>query len=175
MIRPKYMKLNILFFALLLGLFAFSRGIDKDSNAPEQLPEPVGYVNDFEQILNRKQKNQLEKVLRDYEKQTTTEIVVVTVKTIEPYETLFDYSLNIAKIWGVGKAEKNNGVLIAVSKNLRNIRIQNGLGIEDHLTDEKTKIIISQFMIPEFKKGNYYEGILNGVNEIIKELNKVEY
>ena len=169
------MKLNILFFTILFGLLSFSSGIENNSNPSKQFPEPVGFVNDFEQIFNRKQTQELEKVLQNYEKQTTAEIVVVTVKTIEPYKTLDEYSLQLAKTWGVGKAEKNNGILIAVSKNLKNIRIQNGLGIEEHLTDEQTKVIISQFIIPEFKKGNYYEGILNGVNEIIKELDQAEH
>lgn len=68
------------------------------------------------------------------------------------------------------KKHKDNGVLIAISKGYRQIRIQNGNGIEKIITDNETKEIIDNFFIPDFKKGNYYDGTLKGLVELINLL-----
>jgi len=81
-----------------------------------------------------------------------------------------DLSLHIAKTWGVGKKYKDNGILIAISKGYRQIRIQNGNGIEKIITDDETKEIIDKYFIPDFKKGKYYDGTLKGLIELIKLL-----
>lgn len=78
--------------------------------------------------------------------------------------------MHIAQTWKIGKAEKDNGILIGISKGYRRIRIQNGNGIEKIITDEETKKIIENYFIPEFKKGEYYKGTLNGLREIINVL-----
>lgn len=134
------------------------------------LPDHVGYINDFENILSDKEEEKLSKMVMDHEKTTSNEIAVVTVSTIEPYSEMFEFSLAIANKWKVGKAAKNNGVLIVVSKTLREIRIQNGLGISERLSDEETKLIIDKYMIPAFKKGKYFQGIEKGLNAIMKEI-----
>jgi uncharacterized protein len=70
----------------------------------------------------------------------------------------------------VGQKEKNNGVTIALCKELRKIRIQNGDGITPKLSDAATKVIIDKIIFPEFIKGDYYNGIKKGLLEITKVL-----
>jgi uncharacterized protein len=133
-------------------------------------PWSIGFVNDFENILSKKERKKLLKKMKVHEKKTTNQIVIVTMSHLSIYNTLFEYSFDMAKHWGVGQKDKDNGVTIFVSKKLRKVRIRNGYGIEVKLSDEETKIIIDELMIPEFKKGNYYKGITKGVNEIIKKI-----
>jgi uncharacterized protein len=133
-------------------------------------PKSTKYINDFENILTEQEAKELTEILKEHESRTTDQIVVVTLTSLEPYENIDDYSLELANYWGVGQKDKNNGILIALGKDLRKIRIQNGVGIEKRLTDIETKKIIDEVMIPEFKKDNYFIGLKKGIIAIIEEL-----
>ncbi len=136
-----------------------------------KFPKSVGYVNDFEQIFTITQKFQLEKIISEYEKQTTNEIAIITIATIEPYDNMKDFATDISNEWGVGKKETKNGLTILFSKTLKEIRISTGNGTEKILTDKICKDIIDQTMIPEFKNGKYYNGIEKGLVELITKWN----
>jgi uncharacterized membrane protein YgcG len=73
----------------------------------------------------------------------------------------------------VGQKQKNNGVTIGLSKGYRFMRIENGYGIQNILTDNETKKIIDSAFIPYFKKGEYFEGIVNGLEAIMKKLSNL--
>ena len=133
-------------------------------------PKPIGYVNDFEDILTKEQEKELTLIIKKHENETTDQIAIVTLISFEPYENIYEYSLYLANYWGVGQKKKNNGILIALGKGLRKIRIQNGFGIEKRLTDSETKKIIDEIMIPEFKDDNFYLGLKKGLEAIIEEL-----
>lgn len=162
------MKKIFLFVAFFILTSCHSQPKNEDY---ETLPKVTQIVNDFEAILDEKQEAQLHEMLYQYELKTTNQIVIVTVASIKPYENLFDFSLALAQKTGAGTKEKNNGIMIVLSKNLRKIQIQNGDGIRDKLTNEETKKIIDEVIIPEFKKGNYSEGLKKGILEIQRELN----
>ena len=68
------------------------------------------------------------------------------------------------------KKETNNGIVIGICPGYRTIRISNGFGIEEKLTDSETKKIIDNIIVPEFKKGDYLQGIRKALLEIINEL-----
>lgn len=157
-------------------LFLFvSTSVFSQESFWDNLPEPIGFVNDFENILSQEEEKELNKLIAEYEKKTTVEITIVTIPTSATSEEKFnDLSLYIAKSWGVGKKAKNNGILIAISKGYSRIRIQNGLGIEQIITDEETKKLIDEKMIPHFKKSNYNTGLKNGVKEYFFILKKYE-
>jgi uncharacterized protein len=133
-------------------------------------PQLVGYVNDFGGILTEEQKRELTLIIEQQEKETTDQIAVVTLTSLEPYDNLDDYSLDLANFWGIGQKGKSNGILIAIATGLKKIRIQNGYGIETRLTDVETKRIIDEIMIPAFRRGNYYEGLVKALESIKKEL-----
>lgn len=132
-----------------------------------QFPEPEGYVNDFDEIFTTNQRMDLENRLREYEQQTSNQIAVVTVNSIEPYKEIKWYAADLANYWGIGKKDKDNGLLIVLNINERKIWISTGIGTEKILTDEIVKNTIDSTIIPEFKKDNYYDGIAKGVEEII--------
>ena len=129
-------------------------------------------VNDFEDVLTETQEKYLIDELFDYESKSTNEIVIVTIADFKPYDDIFQFSLDLANRTGVGKVDKNNGILIILSKNRRQIQIQNGDGIVPLFSNEQTKYIIQEIMIPEFKKDDYFEGLKKGLSAIMKILSK---
>ena len=150
-------------FLILISQTIFAQGDFK-------FPDKIGLVNDFEGIFTNEQISELNGIISNHEKETTNQIVIVSIKSFAPYETLFDYSLKLANYWGIGQKVKNNGVAIVFGKQIREIRIQVGYGLEKKLKDEEAKRIIDNVIIPEFKKDDYYNGIKKGLVAIIKEI-----
>lgn len=127
-----------------------------------------GWVTDYEKLYTKDEIKNLNRIITEFEKQTSNEIAIITLDSLRVTEENFDaLSLRVANEWGIGKPEKNNGILIAISKDYRKIRIQNGIGIEKVLNDDETKLIIEKQFIPYFKENDYYKGTLNGILEII--------
>ncbi|WP_298324251.1 YgcG family protein [uncultured Dokdonia sp.] len=131
-----------------------------------RFPAPLGVLSDYEGIFSEEQNLSLTKILNDYEKTTSREIIIVTIDSITPYNNLKDFSTDLGNEWRIGKAKSNNGLLIVMSKNLKKIRITTGYGTEKILTDKICKEIIDSTIIPEFRRGDYYVGIEKGVQAL---------
>lgn len=132
------------------------------------LPTPKGWVNDYERIFSDKEEKKLDSLITNFEKETSIEIGIVTIDTNKVAKEKFDdLSLHIAKTWAIGKKDKDNGILIGFSKGYRKIRIELGDGTIKILSEQDTKEIIEHDFIPEFIKGNYYQGMLNGIIKIM--------
>ena len=157
---------TFLFLVLLTTSATFCKTQKKDS-----LPQATGFVNDFEKIFTASQENYLDSMIRAYEEKTTIQIALITVDTSMISRKDFDdYILKIANAWGVGQKEKNNGITIGISKGYHTLRIQNGDGIEKLLPDADTKAIIDTAFIRSFKKEQYFEGTVNGLETIMNKL-----
>lgn len=134
-------------------------------------PTPLGYVSDFENIFTVQERKVLDSMLTAYEKETTVEIVVVTLHDKYPGIEKFDSLVTaLHNEWGVGKKEKNNGVVLAICVPLRIMRINTGLGIETVLTNEEARKIIEEILVPEFRNAKYFEGTRRGLAAIMNEL-----
>ena len=134
-------------------------------------PKPIGYVNDYTHLFTTEQNRTLDSIIRNYEKKTTIEIAIVTLDSSMVGQRNFQqYTLDLARNWGVGKKEKNNGVLISIAPYMRRIRIDNGPGIEKIISDNETKAIIDSIFVPNFKNGKFYEGTQQGLLAIMKKL-----
>lgn len=134
----------------------------------DNLPKPLNWTNDYENLFSDDEETKLNQIIADFEKETTVEIAIVTINTFKVSKEKFeDLSLHIAKTWGIGKKEKSNGILIAISKGYKQIRIQNGDGITSILSNEETSEIIQNQIIPYFKKEEYFEGTQLGLLKII--------
>jgi uncharacterized protein len=149
-------KIIILLFTFFaLPVFAYSNpGI------------PSGYVNDFAGVLTVEQKQSLENKLVQFEKNSSNEISIVTIKSLDG-DTIENYAVKLFKDWGIGKAKSDNGVLVLVAIEDRKMRIEVGYGLEGALTDAQSYWIINQVMKPLFKAGDYSSGINNAVDKII--------
>ncbi len=157
----------LLILATLTLNFLFCQG---DTKTNFKFPEPIGCVNDYEKIFSNEQIDSLANIIKKHQDKTTNQIAIVTIDSFAPYKVLFDYSLDLFNTWGIGTKEKNNGVAIVFGKKIRQIRIMVGYGLEKKLKDEEAKRIIDITIIPEFKNGDFYTGIKNGLLEIIKEI-----
>lgn len=133
--------------------------------------EPLGYVNDFEELHSQVQVQQLDSLIINFEKRKGVQIAIVTLDSnYTDLDNFDDYCLKLANTWGVGQKGLDNGVLIGISKSLRKMRIQNGNGIEKILNDEATSKIIQGYFIPKFKQGKYFEGTFDGLQVLISSL-----
>ena len=126
-------------------------------------------INDYDSIFSPSQIKELSDIIYDYNIETTRQIVVVTIDSIDPYSDIQKMATDLGKYWGFGTAEKDNGLIILLCKPCRKIGIATGTGTELILTDEICKNVIDQTIIPEFKNGDFYGGIKKGVTELIKK------
>ena len=137
----------------------------------DSLPRPTSWTNDYEGLFTDSEKQKLDSIISAFEKETTIQFCIVTLDTIYTSKEKFnDLALHIANTWGVGQKNKNNGVIICISKGHRRIRICNGYGIEKILSDEETKEIMDKYFISSFKQGEYFQGTLNGLIAMIAML-----
>ena len=157
----KYKLFNILI--LIFGFISFSFGQENN------FPKPIGYVNDFENVLSLEEVTKLENLLINYEKQTYNELVIVTISKTENEIDFDTYALDLSKNWGVGKRGKDNGLVIVILNQLGRIRICTGTGTEKILTDEICNTILEENIIPNFKNGEIYNGIESGINALIEK------
>ncbi len=136
------------------------------------LPDPFGIINDFENIFTEKEIELLTDKVLEITKTTGVQVAIVSIESIAPYESMFDYSLAIAQKWSPGSKDKNDGILIALSKARREIHIQIGTGLEESVSNKKTKEIIDHFIIPKFRTNNYFLGINEGLIAFLQILKR---
>lgn len=171
----KYLSFNTLLILLLLSFSVSSYSQEKEqSRSLSDKPTTITkYVVDETGTLTQEQTNSLLKKLENIDKQTSTQIVVYMIASLNG-ESIEDVSYRIADKNKIGRKGKDNGVLVLIAKNDRLLRIEVGYGLEGVLTDAYTAQIRTKEMNPSFKAGNFYEGINKGVDAIIA-VSKGEY
>lgn len=140
-------------------------------------PDPPRLVNDFAGILSQDEVAALENKLVAYNDSTSTQIVVVIVKSLNGYDEN-DFASRIGQLWGVGQKGRNNGAVVLVKPKYVNEKgkasIQTGYGLEGVIPDALAKRIVENDMFPNFREGNYYKGIDAATTTMIS-LAKGEY
>jgi len=134
----------------------------------------TSFVTDSANLLTQEQRIEIEQDLQNFEQQTSDQIVVLTINSLEG-DTIENFGIEVAKKNQVGDKDKDNGVILIVSKEDQDVRIEVGQGLEEYLTDAKSSYIIRHSIIPEFKQDKYYEGIKNGIEEIKKTASDANY
>ncbi|WP_346746141.1 TPM domain-containing protein [uncultured Campylobacter sp.] len=135
---------------------------EKSSN----FPALTGRVVDQARVLSQSTKDELETLLATHENNTTNQVVVVTIESLGNAQ-IEEYSIELARRWGIGQKGKDNGVVLVVAPNDKQVRIEVGYGLEGTLTDALSSSIINYYIIPEFKKGDIQNGINIGTQKII--------
>ncbi len=128
-------------------------------------PRPSGHVNDFAAVLTADDRAYLENFLRTLERDTSAEVVVVTVTSLDGL-SIEDYAVRLFAEWGIGDQAKDNGVLLLVAPSERRVRIEVGYGLEGSLPDGLAGEIIRTAILPEFREGNLRRGIGRGLDRI---------
>lgn len=128
----------------------------------QEIPAPRGYVSDYAGILSPQMQEKLTALLQELEQKTTAQIALLTVKTTQPYDD-FQYAVKVFDRWKIGQRGKDNGALFLVATEDRRVRIVTGYGLEGILPDGKVGAILDEFVLPEFRRGRFDEGIYKGV------------
>lgn len=126
-------------------------------------------VIDQANILNPQEKLRLETQLRNIYQQGLAQAAVVIVPTTNGIP-IFDYALQVAEKWQLGEADTDDGLLIVVAVNDREMYILSGYGLEGVLPDAAVNRIIREDITPLFKQNDYASGILAGVSKIQQRL-----
>lgn len=173
-ILPKKKPLIFLFFIALTNLGTYS-GVAQKTSATFDFSTVKKFkdtklngtiINDYDSIFTTKQHQELSNLLYDYHSKITRQVVVVTIDTMKPYTHLQKFGTDLGNYWGVG-SQKNNGLIILVCVPYRQVSIVTGLATEKILTDRICKLTIQNIIIPEFKKGKFYEGVSKGIKALI--------
>jgi uncharacterized protein len=156
---------------ILLGLiFCFTCNFSFSQNFPAK---PNTLVNDYTGTLTSEEIRSLEQKLVAFDDSTSIQVAVVLIKSLEGYE-INDYGYQLGRAWGIGRKDKNTGVLVLAAIGDRKISIQTGYGMEGVLPDAITKRIIENEIKPNFRNGAYFQGI-NAATDAIISYTKGEY
>jgi len=157
---------NVFLFAslfLLAPVVIFAQD-DKDLL---KRPMPPHLVNDEANVIDDASEAQLENKLVNYNDTTSTQIAVITIPSVQPYD-VSDYAYKIGRYWGVGSKDFNNGIVILIAVDDHRMFIATGYGTEAYLTDIRSKRIIDGILAPAFRENDYYGGIDSATTEIMK-------
>lgn len=131
-----------------------------------EVPKLQGYVNDYAGMISPLAKSKIEEKLRAFEQSDSTQIVILTVPSLEG-ENIEEFGIKVGEAWKIGKKGKDNGILFIVSKQERKIRIEVGYGLEGKLTDLTAGRIIDLVIKPRFKQEDFDGGFIAGVSSLI--------
>jgi uncharacterized protein len=130
-------------------------------------PSPATLVTDVAGVLTPEQKQALENKLVAIDDSSSNQIAVVILPSLDGYPKE-EYAIKLFRDWGIGNKKTNNGVLLLIAINDRQIRIEVGYGLEGAIPDITALNIIDNDIKPAFKAGNYYEGIDQATDNIAK-------
>ncbi|WP_194778307.1 TPM domain-containing protein [Pararhodonellum marinum] len=153
------MKKKILYLFLFVALFTFSCGQKKGQS--------IYFVNDWAHILTDEEISSLTDQIRELEQSIGSQIVILTIESLDG-ESIEDYSLRKASNWGIGRKDYDDGILITVALQDRQMRIEVSDGLGKIIKDEIAYRIIIEDMAPKFQTGEYYEGLFITVEKIKK-------
>ncbi len=135
------------------------------ATAGAAFPPPQKYVLDQAGVIGSSEAAELQALLRDVERQTTAEIAVVTVTSLDGM-SVEEYGNGLFKAWGIGKKGADNGILVLVCPPEKTMRIEVGYGLEPILPDGLAGSVIRSEFTPAFRNGDYGGGILAGVRRV---------
>jgi len=154
---------KILCIVLLVFLLSINIGF------AQEIPTMKKYVNDFANVLSTAEEDRINNLCAEIENNWTVEIAVLTVQTTQPM-TIEEYSVKVFEKNGIGKKDKDNGLLIVAAIDDRKWRFEVGYGLEPVIPDAKAGRVGEAYLTPYFKEGNYGDGFYYAVDAINKIL-----
>ena len=122
-------------------------------------------VNDTAAILSSDAKQRIEEELRKLEEDTGAQVAVLTIPALDG-ESLEEYSLRVAETWKLGRGKFDDGALVLIARDDRQMRIEVGYGLEPAITDAKSRRILDDVMRPRFREGDFDGGVETAVKAI---------
>jgi len=149
------------------------------------MPRPDGrqkLVYDYAGFFKGPEADELNNMLENFALETSNQILVLTVKTLNDLEP-YAFAEQVLTTWGIGQKDMNNGIVVLIKPKTQDSRgqvfISTGYGLEGAIPDATGVLIVENEMIPRFKNGDNYLGVLNGVSVLMElakgEINAGEY
>jgi uncharacterized protein len=157
------------FFAAFALLLAACGTAPAAKEPAPLLPEPSGRVVDEADLLTPAQESQLSDASAALEREVGPQFAIVTVRSLQNY-SINDYSIHLARSWGLGSPQRNDGILLLVAPAERRVRIEVGRGLEQRVTDPYAARVIRNQMAPRFRENDLSGGIIAGSEALIERL-----
>lgn len=153
-----------LVLALVCGLFAVVPSVRAlEVPAAPTLERPI---IDQTKTLSTEQIDRLSQQILTGRGEKEYQLALLIIPTLGNDEYLEGYSIEVARKWGIGEKDKDNGVLMLMVKDDRKFRIEVGRGLEGDLTDLETGRIVRSVISPKFKTGDYYGGLSAAISSV---------
>jgi uncharacterized protein len=156
--RPGWCRHWVALAALLIPTAALAQAV-------VPVPELRERVTDLTGTLEEGQRASLAAKLESLENDTGAQVAVLLVPTARP-ETVEQFALRVAEAWQLGREDVDDGALLLVALDDREVRIEVGYGLEGALTDATSRRIIDEAILPHFRNGDMYGGLASGVDRI---------
>ena len=137
--------------------------------AAPKFPVLTGRVVDDAHVLSESAVQSIDRMLADYERGTTNQVVVVTIPSLQG-TTIEDYGYQLGRTWQIGQKGKDNGILLIIAPKERKVRIEVGYGLEPVLTDAASSTIVNSVILPSFRSGSMEQGVIDGTQAILSVL-----
>ncbi len=170
LIMPSYL---LLLWAVLLPINSLWAMPISDIPNPRKLNGT--WVSDVANILSSETEAKLNQRINRLVAKNGSEIAVVTVPNTSPAITVKSYATELFNNWGIGKRGIDNGVLFLIAVKERRLEIETGRGIAPYISDRQVAQVITDLITPEFKRQNFDQGIINGVEEIAGRIEKINF
>lgn len=137
------------------------------AHADVPVPPVQGRITDLTGTLSAQQKSELESRIAAFESRRGSQIAVLLLPTTKP-EEIEQYSIRVAEVWKIGRKKVDDGLILVVAKDDRRLRIEVGYGLEGAIPDSVAKRVIDEKITPRFRDGDFYGGVRDGVDQLIK-------
>jgi uncharacterized protein len=151
---------------LALLLAANARGAEPLGSIPNPRVQNGTWVTDTSATLDPKTVALLNERAAAFERDTTSEIAIVVIRSLDGV-TIEEAAVKLFEMWGIGKKDRDNGLLLLWSTGDRRVRVEVGYGLEGALPDGKVGAILDQYVIPRFRANEFDQGLLDGVSALI--------
>ena len=160
-----------IFLALIVVAGTLSAGSRAEGSQVEGPPRLTAPVNDFANVIDASSEAELDALVRRLQRATGDVMAIATVKTFQPFADLQSYAVEMFENGGqgIGAKGKDNGVLIVLAVDDRQVRIETGYGLEGFITDGFAGET-SRSMVPFFREGDYGRGLMAGATRVAQRI-----
>jgi uncharacterized protein len=136
----------------------------------QDLPALTAPVNDLANVIDEATERELDRRLRTLQTTTGDAIIVATVPSVAPFATIEEYAVRLFERAGIGDRARDNGALLLVAVNDRQVRVEVGYGLEEFITDGYAGETIRRAILPAFRQGDYSAGVLAGATRLVQRV-----
>jgi uncharacterized protein len=153
--------------AVSVALLVGTLGAEPVTSIPNPRTRDGSWVTDMPGALRAETIGRLNAAIGEVERTSGVEMAVVVIKSLDglPVEEM---AVKLFELWGIGKKDKDNGLLLLWSTGDRRVRVEVGYGLEGALPDGKVGAILDTYVIPKFKAGDFDRGLLDGVDALLR-------